>query len=243
ERIGDSVHVTDLITIVSRNRPFANTQSRLMKLDQDVSIEVPLVRVLTKGNLLQCRTTIQPISRVEFRETHPCNPVFQPRENLVADEFVFRHSACEWIATIGHAGAKHHVSLISFERREQFRQYFGRILSIGVKHHDDVEPTGDCIFVSGFLVSTVAKVFRVSVNGELLDRLGVFVSDRGVIGVIGRAIVEEEYLVDLVPDLLRNAIERPIEFVYGVVGNDENADALLAHETPLQTRYTFSWQI
>jgi hypothetical protein len=61
-----------------------------------------------------------------------------------------------------------------------------------------------------------------------------------VIGVVGRAIVEEKHLVDLVPNLLRNAIERPIEFVNGVVRNDENADALLAHETPLLTRYTFS---
>ncbi len=179
---------------------------------------------------------------MEFRETHPGDPVFQPREDLVADEFIFRHSAREWVPAIGHAGAKHHVSLSSFERREQLGQYFGRILPVSVKHHDNVELTGDCILVTGFLIATVAKVLRVSVNGELLDGLGVLVSDCGVIGVVGRAIVEEKHLVDLVPNLLRNAIERPIEFVNSVVRNDENADALLAHETPLLTRYTFSWQ-
>ena len=180
---------------------------------------------------------------MEFRETHPGDPVFQPREDFVADEFVFRHSAREWIPAIGHAGAKHHVSFLSLERREQFGQGLGRILSISVKHHDDVEPTGNRIFIAGFLISAVAKVLRVSVNGELLDGLGVLVSDCGVIGVVGRAIVEEKHFIDLVPNLLRNAIERPIEFVNSVVRNDENADALLAHETPLLTRYTFSWQI
>ena len=66
-------------------------------------------------------------------------------------------------------------------------------------------------------------------NRELFDCLGVLVSDGGVVGVVGGAVVEQKNLINLVPNLLRDAIKGPVEFVDGVVRNDENADALLAH--------------
>src|SRR6185503_1909222 len=59
-----------------------------------------------------------------------------------------------------------------------------------------------------------------------MDCFGVLVSNRGVVSVISGAIVKQEYFVNLLPDFFWNAIERPVEFIDGIVRNHEYSDSL-----------------
>jgi hypothetical protein len=88
-----------------------------------------------------------------------------------------------------------------------------------VKHNYYVEVFRDGVLITGFLISAVSEVTRISMDREFIETLYVLVSNCGVVSIVGRTVVEEKYLVDSIPNLFRNAILRPIKFIYGVVSN------------------------
>src|SRR5882724_5631796 len=109
-----------------------------MKLDQYVSVEMPLARVQHEGDFLQRVAAINPIPGMEFREVHTGNTIFKPGKNLVADKLVERHTTGQRSAPGRHSRSENHISLIIFEGLEEFRQRFRCILAISVKHDNYV---------------------------------------------------------------------------------------------------------
>src|ERR1041384_1999052 len=53
EGVRQSIYIANFIAIIRRDGPFANAESSLVKLNQDVSIEMPLIRVLHERNLFE----------------------------------------------------------------------------------------------------------------------------------------------------------------------------------------------
>ena len=59
----------------------------------------------------------------------------------------------------------------------------------------------------------------------------MLVTNRGVVGVVSRAIVEQKYFIDLVPYFRGNSIQRPVKFIDRVVSNHEDPYTLLSHDS------------
>jgi hypothetical protein len=55
----------------------------------------------------------------------------------------------------------------------------------------------------------------------------MLIADGSVVGVVGRAVIEEKNLLYLIPYLFGNAIKCPVELVDSIVGDDKDANPLL----------------
>ena len=64
--VPQSVHVTDLVPVVSRDRHFDDALLRLYELDDDFGVEVETIGVSLKRYTAQGRHAIGPISRMPF---------------------------------------------------------------------------------------------------------------------------------------------------------------------------------
>src|SRR6266542_778367 len=62
KRVSHSVDVAYLVTVVGWNWTFDNTQASFLKLNQDVRIEVPFIRIQHEGDFLQRLATVEPIT-------------------------------------------------------------------------------------------------------------------------------------------------------------------------------------
>src|SRR6185436_7008456 len=165
ERVSESIYITDLIAVVGWDGALRYPQSRVVELDEYLSIKVPLIGVQKKRHLLKRLATIQAISRMKLRQLHSGHEVLNPSKNLVAGKLVKRHPSGERIATGRHARTKNHVGLISLERLEQLSEHFGRVLAVCVQHNDDVQPSLDRVLVTGFLIAAVSEVLSIAVDG------------------------------------------------------------------------------
>src|SRR5258705_2923710 len=90
--VRQSIYVANFIAIIRRDRSFANAQTGLVKLNQDVSIEMPLIRVLHKRDLFERGAAIEPVTGMELRQCHSCNPILQPSQNLIPHKFITWHT-------------------------------------------------------------------------------------------------------------------------------------------------------
>src|SRR5215831_10091702 len=93
ESVGHPVNVAYLVAVIRGDGPLGDPQSRFMKLDEYLSIEMPLIGIQQKGNLLERLTTVQPVAGMKLGEFHSDNMIFEPGEDLVADKLVQRHAA------------------------------------------------------------------------------------------------------------------------------------------------------
>src|SRR6185295_13000928 len=103
----------------------------------------------------------------------------------------------------------------------------GSVLAVSMQHHYDIEAAGDSVLISCLLVSAVAQVPGVAMDGQLIQLFDVLVAEGGIQGVVGGTIVEKEDFFDLVPYLFGYAVESPIELVHRIVGNYKDADPLV----------------
>src|SRR3954451_21709171 len=65
EGVRDGVHVADLVPVIGRDRDLPYAEPLLHEFDDDLGVEVPVVRQPPERELLQCADGIGPIAAVE----------------------------------------------------------------------------------------------------------------------------------------------------------------------------------
>jgi hypothetical protein len=112
-------------------------------------------------------------------------------------------------------------------------QELGRVLAVGVQHHDDVEIVLRGQLVAGLLVAAVAEVPLVPDHADRQVVRGLLVVETDQIGAVGAGVVADEDLSDLVAKALGDAVQGLGEGRRGVVGDDQHTDPRLAAERQL----------
>src|SRR4029079_3716929 len=86
--IADPIHITDLVSIVSRDRTLGDTQSSFFELYYDFGVEVPFIRVQQERDPGERFAAIDSVARVKFRQLHSDYAIFQPGEDPVSYKLV-----------------------------------------------------------------------------------------------------------------------------------------------------------
>ena len=157
-----SVHMTDLIAVICRDRQFLNPLPGEHKLDDDLRIEMKNVRIQVKRNALERVDTVNPITRMKFTQFRAQRPVLKSSQYFIADKFIKRHTtplrapplvnirlpktACASPATNGST---------------KFRQTFRRILSVSMDKGDEIEVPLDRKVETNFLIAAVSLIHRI----------------------------------------------------------------------------------
>src|SRR2546428_5195670 len=128
---GQKANLVRLRAIVSRNLDFSYPEFLFLELDQNLRVEMEVIRAAFEGDLLQGFARIGPESGVVFGELHSQRPVFDSGEELVPEKLVQRHTALQRMT--GHAGAEDQVGLIFQDRLNEIRNVFGRVLNVSMK--------------------------------------------------------------------------------------------------------------
>ena len=115
-RVFHPVHVADFVAVKRRDRQFRDAQFPEHELDDDLGVEMEIVRVFLERNLRQRGGRIEPVAGVEFRELRSQHPVLERRQDLVADPFVDRHSALSRRPLVDHARAENRIGLAARQR-------------------------------------------------------------------------------------------------------------------------------
>ena len=79
----------------------------------------------SNGMLANAGDAVRPISAVPLAEIRADSSVLEPRQDLVADEFVERHAAAAGRAGLHHPRAEHGVALVELQRLDELRQALG----------------------------------------------------------------------------------------------------------------------
>ena len=128
-----------------------------------------------------------------------------------------------------HPRAEHGVGLAALERRHHVGEQLGRVLAVAVEQHDDVEAVVDRPLVAGLLVAAVAEVPRVADDLERQVVGQLLVAERHEVGAVLAGVVADEDFADPGAEVGGDAVEHLGERRRGVVGHDEDADALGGH--------------
>src|SRR2546427_6037391 len=123
---------------MSRNRDLPYPETLFLKLDEDLRVEMKLIRALFKGHLSQGFAGIRAKAGMIFRKIHAKRPIFDRCEELVPEKLVQWHAALQRVT--GHAGTEHHLRLAIQDRLNEIRNVFGRVLNVSMKNHDNVIP-------------------------------------------------------------------------------------------------------
>src|SRR2546430_17421480 len=83
--VAESVHPTDFVSVVGRDRNFLDAGASQQQLDDDLRIEVEHVRVEQKRNATQCCDSVSAIAGVKLGQRGSQKSVLHPREHLVAE--------------------------------------------------------------------------------------------------------------------------------------------------------------
>ena len=223
-RVLHSVDVADLVSVVRRYRKLFDAQACCMELDDDLGVEVEVVGVAVEGDLLERLGGVQPVAGVELAQVGAEHGVFKARQNLVSDILVERHAALPSSTLRHHARPEDRVRFAALEWREELAEGLGGVLAIAVQKRDDVVALLDRILVAADLVAAVAEVFLVAEDAQLGFAVQVLVAEADEIGVVLARVVEDEDLVDAIPDVFGDAIEDLAQRLHRVVGDDENRD-------------------
>ena len=92
-RIFKSVHVTDFIAIISRNRNFADGETGRRKLDDNVRIKIKICTIGLEGNLFERGDSVRAVATVQFTEAGANEAILHVSQNTIPDEFIERHAA------------------------------------------------------------------------------------------------------------------------------------------------------
>ena len=90
--VAQPIHVTDLVTIESRDGNFFDRQPCKVQLNDDVRIEVEIVRIAFERNGSQGAGGIQPIAAVKFAQLCAERPILKGGQQLIADPLVLWHA-------------------------------------------------------------------------------------------------------------------------------------------------------
>src|ERR1043166_1653292 len=95
-RIPQTVDVTNLGSVVRRNRDLFDSVTLVIQLDYDLRVKVEIIRHFREIDFTQRVQAVSAIAAVEFGQVHPQGAIFERREDTVADVFVHWHAALEW---------------------------------------------------------------------------------------------------------------------------------------------------
>ncbi len=73
----EPVHVADLVAVISRNRHFLDPVALVMQLDDDLGVEVEIIRHPREIDLPQRVQIVGAIAAVKLRQIHPQRAVFE----------------------------------------------------------------------------------------------------------------------------------------------------------------------
>ena len=100
------------------------------------------------------------------------------------------------------------------------------MLPVAVEKHHNVEPLGHEVPVPSHLVAAIAEVLGMFQNLQLGETAECLQAHRQLKRVVLACIIEDRDFFSVMPNIRRYALEHFRKCVYGIVGDDENADAL-----------------
>src|SRR5215510_11890933 len=91
--VSESVDITDFSAVIRRDRYFEDAKSLMLKLNDDLRVEVKIIGHLGEIDLFQRFEAVGTVPAVKFGELHSQRAIFESGENSVADVFIERHPA------------------------------------------------------------------------------------------------------------------------------------------------------
>ncbi len=161
-----AVDVADLVAVVRRDRHLADPLPGVEELDDDLGVEVEVVRVQVERDRAERLRRVHAVAGVELAEVRPEQLVLEAAQDLVPDELVERHAAAEGASLGHHPGAEHGVGLAVAERAYEIGEALRRVLPVAVDERDVVEALLDRVVEPELLVAAVALVHRVEEDVE-----------------------------------------------------------------------------
>ncbi len=186
-------------------------------------VEVKVVGIQFVVNRLQGIHRVGAVSAVIFAEILTEKGVLRLRQDLVADVLVSGHTTLSCCAGLHHSASEDGVCLASCQGLDQPRQLLGRVLAVTVNQCHKIEIAGYCVSVANLLIPAVALVVAIPEHRQphLGMRLCVCASD--FIRAIFRGVIDDQNLdVEIIHDLIGNAIEDLSQCRLGVIGNDKD---------------------
>jgi hypothetical protein len=156
--VPEPVHPADLVAVERGDRYLFDALPGLVQLKDDLGVEVEVVRVPLERDLAQRGDPIRAVPAVPLAEIHPRHHVLEAREDAITDELVQRHAPEPSRTRHEHARPEDSVAFVELEGLDDLWQRLGRVLAVGVEHHDDVEPALDRPPVAGLLVASVTEI-------------------------------------------------------------------------------------
>src|SRR6266576_1792130 len=89
----NSIDMTDFIAVIGRDRQLADSHSRYQQLNNDFGVEMKIVGIAVKRHPLEGGHRVNPIAGMKLAEMGAQQTVLAPGEDLIADEFIERHTA------------------------------------------------------------------------------------------------------------------------------------------------------
>jgi hypothetical protein len=166
---------------------------------------------------------------MELRETGPQQAILDPRQDPVSGELVERHPSPEGGARRHHPRPHHHVGLAGENRHRQLLELFRRVLSVAVKQHHGIKTVIYGVLVADLLVAAIALVDRIEKDLDVPLGVPALVLHPDLECPILRRVVDDQDAGVVLPHRLGNTVEDRREGTVGVVGDDEDEEALFAH--------------
>ena len=227
-RVTHPVDVADLVAVVGRDRQLRDAEFFQDELDDDLGIEMKILRVPLERNLRQRAGRVEPVAGMKLREPGAEHPVLEIGQDLVADPFVERHAAGAGGAFVDHARTEDGFGFAVDQRPEEGGKFFRRVLAIAMDERDDVEAVIDGVAVAELLVAAVALVLRGAQDGDLKSRMFLLVTQPVEESPVARGIVDDQHLDAVLVQRGRDAAEHFLDRRLRVVGDDEDEDAFPA---------------
>ena len=148
-RVAHAVQRADLRSVIDGNWQLPDADARIQQLENDLGIEMEVVRIELEPDLLERLYRVHPVAAVQISETGPEQNVLHGRQNPVAGEFVEGHGHPAQRAD--HPATEHRVCLPVAQRRNQSRKLLGRIRSVAVEDGHEVESLANGVAVADLL--------------------------------------------------------------------------------------------
>ena len=114
----EAVDVANLVAVVSRDGQLGDPQFFHHQLDDDLGVEMKIIRVFFERDLRQRRRRVEPVTGMKFGERRPQHSILERGQDLVADPFVSRHAARARRLFVNHARTENGIGFLGQKRRE-----------------------------------------------------------------------------------------------------------------------------
>src|SRR5207244_2599314 len=161
-----SIHVTDLVAVIGRDGKLKDPLPGQNELDDDLGVEVEIVRVELERDPSQRIGRVDPVAGVKLAQIGSEHSVLPPCEDLVANELVRRHAAPSRGAGLEHPRTEDRIRRPGRERTDELGQTLRCVLAVAVYERDEMEALLDREMESDLLVPPVALVDRIDEDAQ-----------------------------------------------------------------------------